>query len=54
MNYRWVRRDRAALCSAIIACATMQAYPAQAQTDLGYHPIDPTDAGKTIMLTGTI
>ena len=52
MNYRWVRRDRAALCSAIIACATMQAYPAQAQTDLGYHPIDPTDAGKTIILTG--
>ncbi len=52
MNYRWVRRDRAALCSAIIACATMQAYPAQAQTDLGYHPIDPTDAGKTVTLTG--
>ncbi len=52
MNYRWVRRDRAALCSAIIACATMQAYPAQAQTDLGYHPIDPTEAGKTITLTG--
>jgi histidine ammonia-lyase len=52
MNYRWVRRDRAALCSAIIACATMQAYPAQAQTDLGYHPIDPADAGKTVTLTG--
>lgn len=54
MNYRWVRLDRAALCSAIIACATMQACPAQAQaqTDLGYHPIDPTDAGRTITLTG--
>ncbi|HEY3852355.1 MAG TPA: aromatic amino acid ammonia-lyase [Steroidobacteraceae bacterium] len=52
MNYRWLRRDRAALCSAIIACATMQACPAQAQTDLGYHPIDPTDAGRTVILTG--
>src|SRR5258708_20311473 len=23
-----------------------------AQSDLGYHPIDPTEAGKTITLTG--
>jgi len=26
--------------------------PALAQSDLGYHPIDPTEAGKTITLTG--
>ena len=52
MKYRWERRGRSALCSAIIACAAIWACPAQAQTDLGYHPIDPTDAGKTVMLTG--
>ena len=52
MNYRWVRPGQAALCSAIIACATMQTCPAQTQTDLGYHPIDPTDAGRTVTLTG--
>jgi histidine ammonia-lyase len=44
-------------CWAIIAClsiagATLAACPVRAQSDLGYHPIDPTDAGKTVTLTG--
>jgi histidine ammonia-lyase len=35
-----------------LASASIWALPAMAQGDLGYHPIDPTEAGKTITLTG--
>ncbi len=35
-----------------IAGASILAPGGRAQGDLGYHPIDPTEAGKTITLTG--
>jgi histidine ammonia-lyase len=51
------RRGRAssaslAIAVAAIAVASMFALPAMGQGDLGYHAIDPTEAGQTITLTG--
>jgi len=42
----------AASASLAIAVASMFALPALGQGDLGYHAIDPTEAGKTVTLTG--
>ena len=57
MNNPAARLGRAAsanlaIAVAAIAVASMFALPALGQGDLGYHPIDPTEAGKTITLTG--
>jgi len=52
MKDPWARRGRAAISTLTIAVASIAAFPALAQSDLGYHPIDPTEAGKTITLTG--
>src|SRR5260370_29285481 len=52
MKDPWARRGRAAISTLTIAVASIAAFPALAQSDLGYHPIDPTQAGKTITLTG--
>jgi histidine ammonia-lyase len=46
------RRGRAANSSLGLALASILTLPAMAQGDLGYHPIEPTAAGKTITLTG--
>lgn len=51
MKLRWMKRGRAALLS-LASGASLLAPAAWAQGDLGYHPIDPTEAGKTITLTG--
>ena len=40
------------MAGALIGSVLIFASPALAQNDLGYHPIDPTEAGKTITLTG--
>jgi histidine ammonia-lyase len=57
MNTPRARRGRAtgaslAIAVAATAVASMFALPAMAQGDLGYHAIEPTEAGKTITLTG--
>ena len=52
MNHQWPRSGRAAISMLAIAGASMLAFPAVAQHDLGYRPIDPTEADKTITLTG--
>ena len=51
MKLRWMKRGRAALLS-LASGASLLAPTVWAQGDLGYHPIDPTEAGKTITLTG--
>jgi len=45
-------RGWAILACLTIAGATLPSCPVRAQSDLGYHPIDPTDAGRTVTLTG--
>ena len=52
MKCQWARGGRAAISILAIAVAAIPAFPAVAQQDLGYRPIDPTDAAKTITLTG--
>src|SRR5260221_8880557 len=52
MKGPWVRRGRAAISILTIAGITIVACRVMAQGDLGYHPIDPTVAGKTVTLTG--
>ena len=57
MNTPRARRGRAtgaslAIAVAAIAVASMFSLPAMAQGDLGYHAIEPTEAGKTVTLTG--
>ena len=52
MKYQWARGRRAAISMLAIAGAALPAFPAVAQQDLGYRPIDPADAAKTITLTG--
>src|SRR5271154_1705010 len=52
MKYQWARGGRAAISMLAIAGAAISAFPTVAQQDLGYRPIDPTDAAKTITLTG--
>jgi histidine ammonia-lyase len=52
MKDQWALRGRAAISALAIAGASIFAFPTMAQSDLGYHPIDPTEAGKTITLTG--
>jgi histidine ammonia-lyase len=42
----------ATVAVAAIAVASMFTRPALAQGDLGYHAIDPAEAGKTVTLTG--
>ena len=43
---------RATCAGVLVAAASMLAPPAMGQGDLGYHPIDPTESGRTITLTG--
>jgi histidine ammonia-lyase len=52
MKDPWARRGRTAIASLILAGASTCALPALAQGDLGYHAIDPSEAGRTITLTG--
>jgi histidine ammonia-lyase len=52
MKHLWAWRGRAAISILTIAAFSMVAFRVMAQGDLGYHPIDPTEAGKTITLTG--
>jgi histidine ammonia-lyase len=52
MKTQWARHSRAATFLLMIAGAPIFALPAAAQSDLGYHPIDPTEADKTVTLTG--
>jgi histidine ammonia-lyase len=52
MKHPWARRGRAAISVLTIAGFSIVAFRVMAQGDLGYHPIDPTEAGKTVMLTG--
>ncbi len=57
MKNQSTRRGRsgvgiATMAGALIGSVLIFASPAPAQNDLGYHPIDPTEAGKTITLTG--
>jgi histidine ammonia-lyase len=51
MHFPKVMRGRTAIWTLAVTGASMTA-PAWAQGDLGYHPIVPTDTGKTITLTG--
>jgi histidine ammonia-lyase len=50
MNHLWT--PRVLLAVAIPTLAGLACQPASAQGDLGYHPINPTDANQTITLTG--
>jgi histidine ammonia-lyase len=52
MNDQRTRRGLAAISMLMIAAACMVAFPAMADGELGYHAIHPTEAGKTITLTG--
>ena len=52
MRVQWATQTRAVISILAIAGASILAFPALAQGDLGYHPIDPTETGKTITLTG--
>src|SRR5665213_1935057 len=52
MRVQWTTQTRAVISILAIAGASILAFPALAQGDLGYHPIDPTETGKTITLTG--
>jgi histidine ammonia-lyase len=52
MKHPRARSGRAVGTSLVIAAFSAIAPPAMGQGDLGYHPIDPTEAGKTITLTG--
>jgi len=52
MKDKCARRGRAAISILTIAAASIVAFRAMAQSDLGYHPIEPTEAGQTITLTG--
>jgi histidine ammonia-lyase len=52
MHSPWVTRGRAAILTLAVTGASMAPPAAWAQGDLGYHPIVPTEGGKTITLTG--
>ncbi len=53
MKYRWARGGRATIpMLAIVIASILAASAAVAQHDLGYRPIEPTEAAKTITLTG--
>src|SRR6267143_5598009 len=52
MNHQSARRARATIAILPIAAALIFALPAMSQSDLGYHPIEPSAAGKTVTLTG--
>src|ERR1700721_4650503 len=52
MKHLWASHGRAAISILTIAVFSMVAFRVMAQGDLGYHPIDPTEAGRTITLTG--
>ncbi len=52
MNHQSARRARATIAVLPIAAALIFARPAMPQSDLGYHPIEPTAAGNTVTLTG--
>jgi histidine ammonia-lyase len=43
---------RVALAAPLLSIMSLLAQPALADGDLGYHPITPTEAGRTITLTG--
>ncbi len=51
MKDRMARRSRTAICALALAGATLLTAGAFAE-DLGYHPIKPTMADKTVTLTG--
>jgi len=51
MNTLWRLHHRTALLVLPLAAACFS-LPAGAQGELGYHPINPTDASKTVTLTG--
>ena len=46
MKHPWARRGRAAISILTIAGFSIVAFRVMAQGDLGYHPIDPAEAGK--------
>jgi histidine ammonia-lyase len=52
MTDQWVRRRRASVAMIALASALILARTATAQSDLGYHTIQPTASGRTITLTG--
>jgi histidine ammonia-lyase len=52
MHFPKVTRGRAAILTLAVTGSWIAAPLAWAQGDLGYHPITPTDGGKTITLTG--
>jgi len=52
MNHQSARRARATIAILPIAAALIFALPAMSQSDLGYHPIEPSAAGKTVTLSG--
>src|SRR5882757_10220107 len=52
MKHAWARHGRVVISILAIAGFSMVAFRVMAQGDLGYHPIDPAAAGKTITLTG--
>ena len=51
MKHRWTRRGCAAISTLTIAGAPIFAMQAMAE-NVGYHPIDPLEAGRTVTLTG--
>jgi histidine ammonia-lyase len=51
MQLPWMTRGRAAILTLAVTGASIPA-SAEVLGDLGYHPIVPTDGGKTITLTG--
>jgi histidine ammonia-lyase len=52
MQFASMTRGRAAILSLAVTGASLAAPAARGQGDLGYHPIVPTEGGKTITLTG--
>jgi histidine ammonia-lyase len=52
MHMQWLRLGRASISLLALASASIFTRSAYAQAELGYRPINPTDADKTVTLTG--